>query len=68
MVILKRLGHGSWSQEVITSRLRPILKFELILSLSEAGFYSIKLFGKMGGATFDADLSPNLVVLARKHP
>jgi SAM-dependent methyltransferase len=68
MVILKRLGHGSWSQEVITSRLRPILKFELILSLSEAGFYSIKLFGKMGGAAFDADLSPNLVVLARKHP
>jgi glycine/sarcosine N-methyltransferase len=68
MVILKRLGRGSWSQQVITSRLRPILKFELILSLSEAGFNSLKLFGKMGGAAFDADLSPNLVVLARKHP
>ncbi len=67
MVILKRLGHGSWSQEVISSRLRPILKFELLLSLSEAGFNTFKLYGQMGGAVFDADLSPNLVVLAHKH-
>jgi glycine/sarcosine N-methyltransferase len=68
MIILKRLGHGSWSQQVISSRLRPILKFELILSLSEAGFETLKLFGKMGGSAFNPDLSPNLVVLARKHP
>lgn len=67
MVILKRLGQGSWSQQVITSRMRPILKVELTLSLKEAGFNSLKLFGEMSGAAFDADKSPNLVVMARKY-
>ncbi len=67
MVILKRHGQGSWSQQVISSRMRPLLKVELVLSLMEAGFNSLELYGKMGGEPFDAELSPNLVVLARKH-
>jgi glycine/sarcosine N-methyltransferase len=67
MVILKRKGQGGWSQEVISSRLRPILKVELNLSLVEAGFNCIKLYGKMGGSAFDPEISPNLVVQARKR-
>jgi glycine/sarcosine N-methyltransferase len=66
MVILKRLGQGTWNQQVITSRMRPLLKVELILCLREAGFSSLKLFGSMGGEAFDAEKSPNLVVLAKK--
>jgi glycine/sarcosine N-methyltransferase len=67
MVILKRHGRGSWTQQVISSRMRPILKVELVLSLFEAGFSSLTPFGNMSGEPFDPDKSPNLVVLARKH-
>ncbi len=67
MVILKRQGQGEWSQQVITSRMRPILKVELSLCLFEAGFTSLAPFGNMSGAPFDPDKSPNLVVVARKH-
>jgi glycine/sarcosine N-methyltransferase len=67
MVTLKRSKLGKWTQEVVTSRLRPILKVELILSVSEAGFVSLRPFGNMAGAPFDPETSPNLVVLARKH-
>ncbi len=67
MVTLKRGLQGKWTQDVVTSRLRPIMKVELILSLTEAGFKSLKLFGNMTGAHFNPEKSPNLVVLARKH-
>jgi glycine/sarcosine N-methyltransferase len=66
MVILRRVGQDHWSQQTITSRMRPILKDELILSVKDAGFNSIKSFGEMSGAAFDANSSPNLVVLAQK--
>jgi glycine/sarcosine N-methyltransferase len=67
MVILKRQGQGSWSQQVVTSRMRPILKIELNLCLLEAGFNSLAPYGNMSGAPFNPDKSPNLVVVARKH-
>jgi glycine/sarcosine N-methyltransferase len=65
MVTLKRLDQGQWSQQVNTSRLRPLLKDELISSLAEAGFVSLTSYGDMTGAPFDPESSPNLVVLAR---
>jgi glycine/sarcosine N-methyltransferase len=66
MVILNRPPAGSWTQKVVSSRMRPILKFELLLSLSEAGFTRLSQFGDMGGSVYDHDRSPNLVVVARK--
>jgi glycine/sarcosine N-methyltransferase len=65
MVTLKRVRHGKWSQQVTTSRLRPLLRGELVSSLSEAGFVSLAPFGNMAGAPFDPETSPNLVILAR---
>ncbi len=65
MVTLKRVAQGKWSQQVTTSRLRPLLKDELISSLAEAGFVNLTPFGDMAGAPFDPGLSPNLIVLAR---
>ncbi len=65
MVTLKRVGLGSWSQSISTSRLRPLLKDELISSLDRAGFTNSKTFGKMNGEAFDPKTSPNLVVMAR---
>lgn len=65
MVTLHRMDQGQWSQQVNTSRLRPILKDELISCLTGAGFLSPTLYGNMAGAAFDLESSPNLVILAR---
>jgi glycine/sarcosine N-methyltransferase len=64
MITLKRVSHGSWSQKVDSSRLRPLLKDEIITALSSAGFESSKLFGNMSGMPFDPDTSPNLILLS----
>jgi 2-polyprenyl-3-methyl-5-hydroxy-6-metoxy-1,4-benzoquinol methylase len=67
MVTLTRNTQSKWTQQIVASRMRPIMKVELILSLSEAGFVSQTPFGDMTGTAFDPEKSPNLVVLARKH-
>jgi glycine/sarcosine N-methyltransferase len=65
MVTLKHASHGSWEQTITTSRLRPLLKDELVSSLEAAGFTDIETFGNMTGTFFDPKTSPNLVVLAK---
>ena len=64
MVTLKRENQGNWSQNVVTSRLRPLLQNELVSALSEAGFESTETYGNMHGDPFDPETSGNLVVLA----
>lgn len=66
MVTLKRVGHGNWSQQIVTSRLRPLLKDELVSCLSQAGFVNLLPFGNMSGDPFDPANSPNLVLLAHR--
>ena len=65
MVTLKRENQGNWSQEVVSSRLRPLIKDELISALSKAGFESTVSYGNMSGDPFDPESSGNLVVLAK---
>jgi len=65
MVTLKKTGHDSWTQSVTTSRLRPLLKDELIASLTAAGFAVRYIYGSMTGEAFEPETSPNLVVVAR---
>jgi glycine/sarcosine N-methyltransferase len=67
MVTLKRGKQGHWTQDAVASRLRPIMKDELLLSLSKAGFVSLIPFGNMAGEPFDPESSSNLVILAKKH-
>jgi glycine/sarcosine N-methyltransferase len=64
MITLKRNIDGSWNQQVVNSRLRPILKAVLMDSLTTAGFTSLNPYGDMSAAPFDAQKSSNLVVLA----
>ena len=66
IVTLKRLSQGNWTQHIVSSRLRPILKVDLMHSLSEAGFTSLAPFGDMAASPFNPETSPNLVILARK--
>ncbi len=67
MVTLKRASPNSWTQSIATSRLRPLLKNELISSLEAAGFGDIHIYGNMAGAPYDRTTSPNLVASARTH-
>lgn len=66
LITLKRETPGDWCQNVVSSRLRPILKDELIQALSQAGFTDIAAYGDMTGADFDLDASPNLVILSKQ--
>ncbi len=65
MVTLKRTDQESWSQKVVSSRLRPILQADLVSALSAAGFTSIQSYGNMAGVAFDPESSGNLVITAR---
>jgi len=64
MVTLKRQGAQGWTQKVVSSRLRPLLKEDLVDALLQAGFEGIAAYGNMTGASFDPESSPNLVLLA----
>jgi len=66
LVTLKRARQGGWSQNVTSSRLRPLLQDELVSSISLAGFSDIQSFGNMSGDPFDPQTSGNLVILAIK--
>jgi ubiquinone/menaquinone biosynthesis C-methylase UbiE len=65
MVTLKRSGLGDWSQNEVSSRLRPILQADLLSALSSAGFISLQSYGSMAGAAFDPETSGNLVITAK---
>jgi SAM-dependent methyltransferase len=65
MVILKREGQGNWSQNVVSSRLRPLLQDELVSALSQAGFEGITSFGNLNGDAFDPESSGNLVIRSK---
>jgi SAM-dependent methyltransferase len=67
MVILKRIDQGNWTQKVVSSHLRPLLKDELFSALARAGFNDPTAYGSMTGTPFDPQSSPNLVVTARVH-
>ncbi len=64
---LHRSGGSPWQQQVLTTRLRPLIYSELVSTLTEAGFNDITAYGDMTGKAFDALTSPNLIVTARKE-
>jgi glycine/sarcosine N-methyltransferase len=62
---LHREGGGSWQQHIATTRLRPLLRTELVAALETAGFDQIACFGSMEDVPFDSAGSGNLVLTAR---
>jgi SAM-dependent methyltransferase len=66
VVTLIREGTGPWEQRVTATKLRSLLRDELLLELAAAGFGSIDTYGDMLGSPFDVEYSPNLVVVARR--
>lgn len=67
ILTLKREGASGWKQQVMATRLRPLLQAEMTATLEAAGFGDIRLFGNMNGAPFDALSSGNLVATARRR-
>jgi len=64
VVTLRREGPAPWTQQIATTRLRPLLQTEVLAALAVAGFTGITCYGNMAGAPFDPETSGNLVVAA----
>jgi SAM-dependent methyltransferase len=66
VIRLYRSG-GPWEQRVMSTRLWPLRRAELVAALEGAGFARITLWGDMQGALFQPEESPNLVIGAWKE-
>jgi glycine/sarcosine N-methyltransferase len=62
---LQRQGDEPWTQQLHTTRLRPLLHAELTAALPAAGFTELQAYGSLGGEGFDHEKSGNLVIVAR---
>jgi len=66
IVNLHRKSNSGWSSEVVSTLLRPQLRDELKIKVSQAGFSQVESFGSLGGEIFDPQNSGNLILVARK--
>jgi glycine/sarcosine N-methyltransferase len=70
VVTLSHQSGQNWSQQMLSTPLRPILKDELVDILNKKGFQQIECFGGMNASPFDPQNSENLVataILQRAH-
>ncbi len=65
VVRLRREDGETWQQRVTSTPLWPQTRAELTEALGAADFGAVTCFGDLGGAAYDAESSPNLVVTAR---
>ena len=56
----------AFHQRVISTRLWPMKRDELVGALEKAGFKDLRLFGDLEGTAFDPENSMNLVVTAKR--
>ncbi len=66
ILTLRREAGGAWRQSVTTTRLRPLLRDELVAALQASGFGNVQVFGGLNGAPFDPASSGNLVIITQK--
>lgn len=65
VVRLHRQADGAWTPQVGRTALRAWQQREVVTALSAAGYTEIALYGSLGGETFDAAESGDLVVVAQ---
>lgn len=63
--ILSSQGEDAFQQKVVSTRLWPLTKGQLVSEVEAAGFVAIHLYGNLEGSDFDPETSENLVVVAR---
>jgi len=66
LITLRQEGDSPWTQQVTTTRLRPMSQTDLLPPLEVAGFDDIVCHGSMADTPFDPDGSANLVIVARR--
>jgi SAM-dependent methyltransferase len=65
IVILSDYETGEFQQRIISTRLWPMQKDELVSALEKAGFYDLHLYGDLQGTPYEPEKSGNLVITAR---
>jgi len=58
---------GKLKYELNSTLLRPYRQMELLHALREQGFGKIECYGNLEMGAYDATISPNLVLVARKN-
>jgi SAM-dependent methyltransferase len=66
IVNLYRKGDSDWKSEVVSTLLKPQLRDDLQLKVSQAGFNQVQSYGSLGRDSFDPQTSGNLIIIARK--
>jgi glycine/sarcosine N-methyltransferase len=66
LITLRQEGSSPWTQQVTTTRLRPMKQANLVRGLEAGGFEDIACYGSMADTPFDSDSSGNLVIVARR--
>ena len=66
IVNLHRKGSAAWTSEVVSTLLKPQLKDDLQAKVTAAGFSQVVSYGSLGRDPFDAQISGNLIIIARK--
>jgi SAM-dependent methyltransferase len=66
MVTLKRERGSDWQAKVTSSMLSPQTEERMRNALAQAGFSTIVSLGSLSGEAFSSQVSPNLVITARK--
>jgi hypothetical protein len=67
IAVFREREDGEWSVEVNSTPQRPVFQAELARLLPAAGLTDVAYYGDLTGASFDPDVSPDLVVVARRR-
>lgn len=65
VLTLTRTGQG-WQQELLSTRLHPWQQTELLVALQQTGFGKCICLGSLDGRPFEAETSPDLIILAQR--
>jgi glycine/sarcosine N-methyltransferase len=66
ILTLKRESQGEWTQQITTTRMRPLQRADLTKPLADAGFQNVRFYGNMEGELFIPESSSNLVITSIK--
>ena len=66
IAVFRQGNDGEWSVEVNSTPQRPLFQADLVRLLPAAGLTEAAYFGDLTGSSFDPDVSPDLVVVARR--
>lgn len=67
IIMITNQKDGDFKQQVLSTRLWPLKKQELIKHLTQVGFKDITLYGDLQGSDYNINNSGNLVITAKRR-